>query len=841
MSAYDVHYILQSVWPEWTVVQLLGCGSYGNVYKIKRNTSTGSDDAESALKVIHVPQNLPDIVGGAAQLYLHEQQELCDSIVADLSREIAVLDSLKGCANVVQLEDHCIYKHTDSIGYTILIRMELLHPIRELYPMTECEIQKLGIDICSALEVCAERNIIHRDIKPGNIFIDDAGNYKLGDFGISKIMQFSDSTMTQRSGTPNYMAPEVVKGQKYDFRADMYSLGMVLYLLLNELKQPFCSTDKQLLSYHDRFDAYTRRMSGEKLPAPKHASKPFAEIIQRICAFSPEDRYSDIKTVKQALCELDKEGYERTPLVKRISPLIPKITAAFLGCALIFLGGYLITEKIGADPVISDAENSEEDTVSADGESIVADEAELFEYTYNKEENSYTLTKLLDESVIEAVIPETYNGLPVTAIGADAFAYSMIESVTIPESVTRIEKNAFFLCEHLKSIYIPASVVEMQLDRVDKRYTSPFVLCVNLSSIEVAPENPVYHSSGNCIIETETKRLVQGCYTSVIPDDGSVEIIGAGAFSGIVGLEILVIPEGITTIEEGAFWNAGIRDLTIPASTVDIQKHGFVFCRVVEYIKVAEGNPKYHSAGNCLIETAAKTVIKGSMNSVIPDDGSVDTIGEFAFYSLRNLTSLTIPEGIIYIARDALSEIPLKEINIPASVLDLEENAFDLCPTLEVIHVNNRNPIYVSRNNCIIKRENAELVVGGINAVIPKGVKIIGAHAFYGRDLKEIVIPDTVEEIMDGVFAYTEIKTIVIPEGITELDKYVFNTCTELETIYLPRSLEFININAFINCENLKTVYYGGSTQEWWDIDMETGNDALQNAVIMYNYKTPED
>lgn len=741
MSEYDVISIVKTVLPEWKIVQILGSGSYGNVYKIRREIRTESDEmklSESALKVINVPQDLSEAdILQSNQSYLQQQKELCESIVSDFRREILVMESLRGCENIVQLEDYHIYKHSNSIGHTILIRMELLHPIWEMYPMTESEVLKLGVDICSALEICAQRNIIHRDIKPGNIFIDDAGNYKLGDFGISKIMQFADSTMTQRIGTPNYMAPEVVKSEKYDFRADMYSLGMVLYVLLNELKQPFCPIEKQILSYDDRMNAYTRRMNGEELPAPVHGSENFAKVIQRICAFRPEERYSDIKTMKQALCDLDKEKYGHKPSAKHIPLLIPKIAAALIGCSLIFLGGYLITENFGRNDgsLISETESSSEDTASADGEGIAVAEAELFEYSYNEDENSYTLTKLLDESVIDAVIPESYNGLPVTAIGAGAFEYSMIESVIIPNSVTRIEKNAFFRCEHLRSVYIPASVVEMQLDRVDKRYTSPFVLCVNLSSIEVAPENPVYHSSGNCIIETAAKRLVQGCYTSVIPEDGSVKIIGSGAFSGIEGLEVLAIPERVEAIEAGAFWDAGIRDLTIPAS-----------------------------------------------------------------------------------------------------VLEIDAYAFNYCCVLDNISVHRRNPVYVSENDCIIRRDNGELIVGCIDSVIPSGVKIIGEHAFYGRDLEEIIIPDNVEEIHDGAFTQTKLKHVVIPEGITKIDKYTFYKCTELESIYLPRSVEIVKLNAFQDCENLKTVYYGGSTQEWWNIDRETGNDALQNAVIMYNY-----
>ena len=78
-----------------------------------------------------------------------------------------------------------------------------------------------------------KRNIIHRDIKPENIFVNDFGDFKLGDFGIARKMENVTGGLSQK-GTFNYMAPEVAGNGRYDSRADIYSLGIVLYRLLNQ-------------------------------------------------------------------------------------------------------------------------------------------------------------------------------------------------------------------------------------------------------------------------------------------------------------------------------------------------------------------------------------------------------------------------------------------------------------------------------------------------------------------------------------------------------------------------------------------------------------------------------
>lgn len=297
MSESSANEIINSAWSEWHVTGFLGSGTYGNVYRVSRMGSSMKDTptvfSESAVKIIKIPKDGRELhESGSNPSYIQQSKREYESIAVDLSNEIAFLETLKSTFNVVHIEDYKILRNSDGIGWTILIRMELLRPIRDLYPFTEEETIRLGIDICSALEVCSVKNIIHRDIKPGNIFCTEFGSYKLRDFGIARIMKNADAVMTQGMGTPNFIAPEVMNGEHYDFRSDIYSLGMVMYYLMNNQTPPFCPQDKQLLNYQDRMDAYLRRMRGEALPSPVNASSRLSKIILKACEFRPEKRYA---------------------------------------------------------------------------------------------------------------------------------------------------------------------------------------------------------------------------------------------------------------------------------------------------------------------------------------------------------------------------------------------------------------------------------------------------------------------------------------------------------------------------------------------------------------------
>lgn len=158
--------------------------------------------------------------------------------------------------------------------------------------MTQDEVIRLGIDICQALELCQKYNIIHRDIKPENIFVSEHGKYKLGDFGIARTIE-GTATGLSKKGTYTYMAPEVYREEAYGASVDTYSLGLVLYRLLNGGRTPFLPDFPEPITFKDRETAHAKRIKGEPLPPPKNADERLCRVILKACAFHPKERYAD--------------------------------------------------------------------------------------------------------------------------------------------------------------------------------------------------------------------------------------------------------------------------------------------------------------------------------------------------------------------------------------------------------------------------------------------------------------------------------------------------------------------------------------------------------------------
>ena len=286
----------------WKIIRLLGEGSYGKVFEIER--SEFGQTYRAALKVITVPQSSAEVRSVISEgMSVSQAEAYFHGIVEELMHEFSIMFKLKGTANIVSCEDLRVLEHPDGIGWDILIRMELLHPLLPYvyqHPMARRDIIRLGIDICKALELCQRYNIIHRDIKPENIFISDNGDYKLGDFGIARTIERTTSGLSKK-GTYSYMAPEVYAGKEYGFSVDTYSLGLVLYRMLNKNRGPFLPQPPEAITFSSREQALARRMSGEALPRPFYGEGRLGEIVLKACAFDPKDRYSSPQQLRQEL------------------------------------------------------------------------------------------------------------------------------------------------------------------------------------------------------------------------------------------------------------------------------------------------------------------------------------------------------------------------------------------------------------------------------------------------------------------------------------------------------------------------------------------------------------
>ena len=377
-------------------------------------------------------------------------------------------------------------------------------------------------------------------------------------------------------------------------------------------------------------------------------------------------------------------------------------------------------------------------------------------------------------------IPLYLGGCPVTAIGGYAFSgCTGLTSIAISEGVTSIGNYAFSGCTGLTNISISESVTKIGW--------SAFSGCTGLIRITVNSNNRVYKSSGNCLIERDTKTLILGCKTSVIPTDGSVTSIENRAFSGCTGLTSITIPSSVTKIYAGAF--SGCTDLTS--------------------ITIREGVTE--------IGIAAFEDCTGLTSITIPS--SMTKIGESAFSGCTGLTSITIPEGVTKIGSSAFSGCTgLMNISISESVTSIGWRAFGGCTGLIRITVNSNNRVYKSSGNCLIERDTKTLIFGCKTSVIPAdgSVTSIENYAFSGcTGLTNITIPSSVTEI--GFVAFsgcTGLTDITIPSSVTEIGPYAFSGCTGLTRITISEGVTVIGGYAFEGCTGLTSITIPSSVTE---------------------------
>lgn len=291
---------LPELYPGWRSVRKIGSGSFGTVYEIERDLF--GEKERSALKHIRLPQNDSEVdelySSGYDEAGVTAHYETC---LAGIVREYSLMAQMKGHGNVVYCDDVRYTARTDGVGWDITIRMELLTPLLKTLSAAydESVVVRIGRDISRALVRCQEMNIVHRDVKPQNIFVSGSGSYKLGDFGIARTMEKTSGGT--RIGTYSYMAPEVYRNQPYGSSADIYSLGLVLYWLMNERRLPFLPLPPRTPTYGQNEQARARRLNGEPLPLPKNGSAALQAIVRKACAYDPAERFASARELLDAL------------------------------------------------------------------------------------------------------------------------------------------------------------------------------------------------------------------------------------------------------------------------------------------------------------------------------------------------------------------------------------------------------------------------------------------------------------------------------------------------------------------------------------------------------------
>lgn len=287
----------------YKITELVGQGGFGSVYKaVKDNKAMKT---VRALKHISLPsrKQWTDIYNSMGN-DIARTDEYFDGILQEILNEIRILADLtsKGVKNVVWYYENEIEDTPSPKHYDIYLLMEYLTPLTSYIESHEIKVKdviKIGTDILSALIECHKRKIIHRDIKTDNIFVSEDGDFKLGDFGVSK--KLSDrSRATSMKGTPNYIAPEVYLGEAYTDTVDLYSLGIVLYRLLNYNRNPFMPEYPKSYDSEDEDKAFELRMKMETPSYPAFAEGDFGDVILKSIS-DKDNRFKSAAEFKEAL------------------------------------------------------------------------------------------------------------------------------------------------------------------------------------------------------------------------------------------------------------------------------------------------------------------------------------------------------------------------------------------------------------------------------------------------------------------------------------------------------------------------------------------------------------
>jgi serine/threonine protein kinase len=234
-----------------------------------------------------------------------------DTIAADRLRREAAALGLAWHPNVVEVyEDGHL---PDGTSYLVMERLHgesLAERLRRVGALTPEELIPIALQLCDALGAVHAAGIVHRDVKPSNIFLSqepnsDAVRVKVLDFGIARV-EWAETRLTNANaplGTPGYMSPEQEQGQEIDHRSDLFGMGSVLYECLTGIAPPFRASEL----WERTGDPETDTQSGVQR-ALRSIPPDFRMVIERATAQLPRDRFADARALRDALLELGRKS-----------------------------------------------------------------------------------------------------------------------------------------------------------------------------------------------------------------------------------------------------------------------------------------------------------------------------------------------------------------------------------------------------------------------------------------------------------------------------------------------------------------------------------------------------
>ena len=356
--------------------------------------------------------------------------------------------------------------------------------------------------------------------------------------------------------------------------------------------------------------------------------------------------------------------------------------------------------------------------------------------------------------------------------------------------------------------------------------------------------------------------------TWILDENGTLTISGTGAMTSPVwwnsykdSIKTVVIKDGVTTIEEGAFEDCeNLTSITIPASVTKIGDYAFENCTNLTHasIKSSVVSIGRYAFNNC--EGLANITISGSLTKIgdyafsgcsnlidVTILGSAEIIGDYAFENCANLSRVSIKSGLTSIGKSAfidcesLASIVLPDgvtqigdyafnnckslasLTLPASVTNIGEDVFSGCSTLARIEVDSENQNYTSLDGVLFSKDLIKIIRypegRSGDYTIPSNVTSIGNFAFKGcAGLTNVIIPNGVTSIGELAFSGCKnLSVVTIPDSVNNIGFYAFSNCKALSSVTLPDGLMSIKGSTFNECSNLISIKIPNSvTQIGW-------------------------
>ena len=448
---------------------------------------------------------------------------------------------------------------------------------------------------------------------------------------------------------------------------------------------------------------------------------------------------------------------------------------------------------------------------------------------------------------------------PNITLGYHAFyGCQKLRSLTLPETISSIDKDVFTDCTALRYLNIPKSVKSVD--------GGAFASCVELSELEMPSSNRFYTCKDGCLCTADGKKLI--AWPAVRGDvelPESVETLGEYAFSGCAGLTSLKMP-GVKEILQYAFVGCkNLKSLFLAKGFTTLDKNVFEDCSSLSAIDVDPENRAFKSTGGILTTADGKKLLawpsaKGAVK--IPDgitriednafqnQGGIKSvtlpstcreIGHQAFASCSDLSSIIMP-NVVSIESYAFSRsLSLASVNIPATVRRCDGSAFAECLSLTTINVDPANKNYKAENGAILSLDGKTLVewpAASGDITIPESVEIIGTYAFNRCTKLNSVTMTSIKTVGHHAFDNCSALTAVnMNEGVETVGSYAFCNCMEIKSIIIPRSVVNLKNYAFWFWTASQTVYsYASKAPSTWEFAWNANSDAKMS----WNYRDPE-